>query len=461
MRVSVSDWAWFPKVEFTEERLRKLKDRLTIRPKRTHRRQSDPDPVYMYREKEDKGEEFIGVPRSYFMERRHLIHDITIETSPGITTSVPFVGDFKRDQGLAADAVMRNRQTGGLGSIIKASPGWGKTVTALGIWSKIGANALVVVHKSNLLNQWIKRIKGVYDEDGKVLRAGFAPKARVGVIRSSRCDFGPDFDITIATIQSLSRKFDEYPKEMWDSFGLVIADEVHRVAAPTWEKVVPRFKAGYRLGLSATPRRKDRAEDVFFYHIGEVVYASKARMVTPRLRRKYTDFILPRKPSFDPNRAAKEIQLRFLCANLERNKMIIDELLLAVESGRKVVVLSERRKHLERLDGLFKKIKPNGCVTGFYVGGMKQKELDRSELADIIWSTYQMAAEGVDIPSLDTAFLATPMSDVEQSVGRIMREYDDKKRPVITDFIDEGVRSFARLWNTRKAFYIKNGMYEG
>jgi superfamily II DNA or RNA helicase len=140
--------------------------------------------------------------------------------------------------------------------------------------------------------------------------------------------------------------------------------------------------------------------------------------------------------------------------------LIIEELLKAVEAGRKVVVLSERRRHLDTLEAMFSKVKPKNISTGFYVGGMKQVELDKSELADVVWGTYQMSSEGLDIPSLDTAFFATPMSDVEQAAGRVMREYDDKKRPVITDFIDDGVRSLSKMWNTRRSFYVKEGIYK-
>jgi superfamily II DNA or RNA helicase len=460
MQVSISDWAWFAKNEFSSDKLNELKRRLTIRPRRTHRKQADPVPVELYREARRGGIEVIGIPSSHFLERRHLQHKISIETTNGFKIAVPFNGSLKLDQESAVEEVLSHRAMGNLGGIVQAKPGWGKTVMALNTWTRMGCNALVVVHKSYLLNQWIKRIRGVQGEDGRVVREGFAPSARIGVIRSGRCEFGPDFDITIATIQSLRKRGDTYPKKMWESFGLLISDEVHRVAAPTWSGIVPRFTAAYRLGLSATPRRKDNAQDVFFYHIGEVIYVSKVKQVIPRLRRVYTNFTLKRLQTFDPNRASKEVQLRFLCANKERNALIIEELLKAVDAGRKVVVLSERRKHLDTLDEMFSRVKPKKISTGFYVGGMKQVDLDKSELADVVWGTYQMLSEGLDIPSLDTAFFATPMSDVEQAAGRVMREYDDKKKPVITDFIDDGVRSLSKMWNTRRSFYVKEGIYK-
>jgi len=247
---------------------------------------------------------------------------------------------------------------------------------------------------------------------------------------------------------------------LWSAFGLSISDEVHRVAAPSWSQVFPRFSAAYRLGLSATPRRADGAENVFFWHIGDIIYRSKTKRVTPRLRRILTDFTLYKTQNFDPNRVSKDIQLRFLCKNPERNRLIISELLKALKAGRKVAVLSERRKHLEILQNLFSTVKPDGCVDDFYVGSRTREQLEKASHADVIWCTYQMTKEGLDIPTLDTAFLVTPVADVEQTVGRIMREYEGKKEPIVTDFIDKNVRRFANLWNRRRFFYLREGIFK-
>jgi hypothetical protein len=341
------------------------------------------------------------------------------------------------------------------------------TVVSLGVWTRISRKAIVIVNKGFLLKQWVRRIKGRRNKAGELIQPGFAPNARVGIIRGKKCEYGDDYDISIAMIHSLSEHVDELPEEFWRSFGLVITDEVHRIGAPTWGNIVPRFYSAYRLGVTATPRRKDGAEKVFFWHIGEILHVSKVKRVTPRLRRIFTGLVFRSARSWDPNQASRESQIRKLAPNQERNALIIRELLIASKKGRKIIVLSERRRQLELLNEMFKKAAPTKMVKGkeipvtsaFYVGGMKEEELDESELADVLWSTYQMTAEALDIPALDTAFLASPVSDPEQSVGRIMREYGDKEPPIISDFIDAGVPEFARMWNKRKEFYIREGMY--
>lgn len=467
MDVIISNYAWLLKKQLPPGGLEKIKNKFTIRPRRTHPKQDDPLSVAMYIEEDER----IGIPRSYFLERRRLEHKLSFDTSDGRPLDMQFEGTLRSYQQDAVKDILRNREAGGMGGLVQAAPGWGKTVVSLGIWTKLNCSAIVIVNKSFLLRQWIKRIKGSQNKAGEIIRPGFVPGARVGIVQGSKLEYGEDYDITIAMIHTLSHRVDTLPSDFWSAFGLVITDEVHRIGAPTWGQVVPRFTAKYRLGVTATPRRKDRAENVFFWHIGEILHVSVVKRIVPRLRRIFTNLAFKSTRSWDANRASKESLIRKLVVDKERNDLITNELRYAAEKGRKIIVLSERRIHLEILEEKFKKINPIKTMIkegrevsmpvtmAYYVGGMKEEELDISESADVIWSTYQMASEALDIPSLDTAFLVSPWSDVEQSVGRIMREFEDKEPPVISDFIDGGVPEFAKLWNKRKEFYVREGMY--
>lgn len=463
MDITLSNYAWIKKSQLTASQIEKIKEKLTIKPRRTYRKQEDPDPIALYCEEEER----IGVPRSYFLERRQLDHNITVDVSMGRELSLEFNGNLRPDQAKAVNSVMMNRVSGGMGGVVQAAPGWGKTVMSLNLFTRIGRSTIVIVNKSFLLKQWMKRIKGTKDKEGKIIKPGYVPDAKVGIIQASKLEYGPNYDISIAMIHTLSEHVDDLPSDFWSSFGLVITDEVHRIGAPTWGCVVPKFNASYRLGVTATPRRKDRAESVFFWHIGEIIHVSKTKRVTPRLRRVFTRFVLRSSRSYNPELASPESQVRRLVADKDRNELIVSELLMAAKRGRKIIVLSERRKHLETLDEMFMEHKPTKKVDGkevpitsaYYVGGMKDEDLDESEMADVIWSTYKMAAEALDIEALDTAFFVSPVSDPEQAAGRIMRVYADKEPPVITDFIDAGVPEFARRWNSRKEFYVKEGMY--
>jgi len=448
MHVKIADWAWFSLSEFPASKLSMLKRELTVKPRRTSVHQKvDPEPIKLYRE--SRGH--IGVPRSFFTQQVALSgrkHHIDDQTSVGRELDIKFNGELKEDQKRGMAKVIEDRDSGSYGGIIQAAPGWGKTVAALGVWSAFNTTAVVLVQKEFLLNQWVKRIEQ------------FMPDACIGIIQKDKCEYGEDFDITVAMLQTLSRRMAEYPDDMWSSFGLLISDECHRVSAPSWVSIAPNFRARYRLGLSATPRRKDGTEDVFLLHLGNIIYRSRARRVVPRLRRIFTSFKPTKTRTFDLDRMSREIQLRHICKSPVRNDLIISEALKAIGAGRKIMVLSERRNHLEILKEKFDGLKMEKITSDFYVGGMKQSALDEAEKADILFCTYQMTKEALDIPALDTVFLTTPVGDVEQAVGRIMREYEGKKNPIITDFIDEHVSRFAQAWNTRKRFYIKEGMFK-
>jgi superfamily II DNA or RNA helicase len=318
---------------------------------------------------------------------------------------------------------------------------------AIGVICEIKKPTVVVVAQDFLVNQWRQRI------------ATFAPKARIGIIQGDRCEYGKDYDVSIAMLQSLVRRKDSYPSDMWKSFGLAITDEVHRVSAATWSETVPLFNSEYRLGVSATPRRKDGTENVFFWHIGPVIYKSTVKRMVPKLRRVFTGFDFYRSRGFDPASSSRETQIRMLCSDKARNELIVSELKKASDAGRKVIVLSERRKHLEVIQMMFNHIKKTECVVDYYVGGRPQEELDIAEGANVILSTYQMAKEALDIPALDTAFLVTPSSDVEQAVGRIMREHESKKEPVVVDFVDSKISRWSQQFEKRLAFYKREGMF--
>jgi predicted helicase len=104
---------------------------------------------------------------------------------------------------------------------------------------------------------------------------------------------------------------------------------------------------------------------------------------------------------------------------------------------------------------MYKKIVcKNLASVGYYIGGMSEIELKKSEKMQVILSSFPMSSEGLDIPTLNAEFLITPKTDIVQSVGRILRAKHKFSHPIIYDFIDtHGV--FQRQWLKRKAFYKK------
>jgi len=325
-----------------------------------------------------------------------------------------------------------NRQ----GGLICAPCGSGKTVLALKLADTIGRTLLVVVHKTFLVNQWrrlIQEYTSVKDDE-------------VGIVRQAKCEWEGK-KIVIALIQSLCSR--EYPDDFYRWAGHVMIDEVHRLPGPRWCDASMLFPAALRTGLTATPKRKDGMHKALDLTIGPIlaqgvsygvmpkVFQTKGRVhISARAYRPYE-----RQP--DGSRALSETRMylaRFLSLLIRqdnRNSWLVGEMLKACQERRKIFILSDRREHLDVLKGGFDASCRGQFSSGFYIGGMKAAELEESEKADAIFGTYAMASEALDIPAMDTLFLTTPRTAVEQAVGRILRDHDGKRTPSVVDVVDD------------------------
>jgi superfamily II DNA or RNA helicase len=255
------------------------------------------------------------------------------------------------------------------------------------------------------------------------------------------------------------------------------------------------------MGLTATPRRKDGAEDVFYYHIGEILYSAKTNAIVPSLRRVKTPITMspmrgPRGKMIAEDRLSHTQIVSQLVDDALRNKMISDEVASAVQKGRKIMVVSERLGHLRTLEKeiagtLLRMNLPFEPVldayTGeWYSGGVDangdprkrsrtEEDLKQAERANVVLATKQMIEEGLDIPAIDVLLLATPLGDAEQAVGRVRRHCkpseskckhlcpwragscEGKPHPIVVDIVDEKVPRLMNSHRRRLAFYREIG----
>lgn len=444
MDVTVTGWAWLPKSELTPDQIVNMERMLTVHPQKIGDypgEEPKPIPLFVH-----DGKERFGVPREFFFGNQRASHNIDLQVTEGSEDWWPaeFVGTLRPEQKTAVNEVVSMFRAGRMGGIIQAKPGWGKTVVALAIAAELGVPTIVVVHKEFLMDQWTERVEK------------FLPAAKIGRVQQDTCDFRGK-TVVMGMVHSLGGE-QPYPEALWGWPGLLIVDEVHRIGARTWAPVPPRFTAKYRLGFTATPRRKDGADDVFWQHIGPIIFAGKEERLRPTIKRVWSKFKLVKTDRFNPNLAPKALITRFLVKSRYRNDLIIDQLISALEAGRKILVLSERLQHLTDMESQLRKMWPAmvGEVSiGQYVGGRTKVQLERSAQAKVIFATIQYASEGLDIPAMDTLFLTTPMSDVEQAVGRIQRPYGDKKDPIVVDFRDDAIPMFEAMARKRDRFYTR------
>jgi superfamily II DNA or RNA helicase len=448
MNVRIDSWAWLPKQELSISQLQALKHALTVEPRKFgafEQEEEEDTRIDLFTETATH----IGVAREYFMAKRRSDHTIEMQVSDGDKSSWPgdvkFAKQLRNEQQTALNVLTASFRSGKLGGMVKAGCGWGKTVYACAAIASLNVPTLIVVHKDFLMSQWVERINE------------YLPEAQVGIAQQKRCDYQGK-NVVVGMVHSLGKG--KYPEEFYRWPGLIIVDECHRIGARTWASVPPRFPARFRLGLSATPRRKDGAENVFLYHLGPVLFQAREQRLKPKVRRVFSQFRLVQTERFNPNLAPESLISNFLCANQPRNAKIVEMMIEAVKAGRKLLVLTKRLEHIARMSDMFQRKWREECSGpvpsfGRYVGGMSEEDRYESSKATVIFATAQFASEGLDIPALDTLFLTMPMSDIEQAVGRILRPFEGKKDPVVVDIRDDLIGMFAGYAQARERQYVK------
>jgi superfamily II DNA or RNA helicase len=338
-----------------------------------------------------------------------------------------------------------------LGGIISVPCGFGKTIMAIYIACHFKKKTLFISHKDFLNEQFITSVKD------------FVPKARIGKIKQGVIDV-KDKDIVIATLQSLALR--EYDASVFKDFGLVIVDECHHIASEVFSRAFRKMTIKITLGLSATLNRKDGLRKVFEWYLGKSIYDFKVdKNSADMIVQVHKYFASSSEYSFiktfyngQPNIVAS---INNICSYKPRTLLIIDILksVLEKEKNRKVLVLSERKNQLKEIEQLIISENIANANYGYYVGGMKMCDLDISATKQIILATYQMSSEGLNIPTLNTLILASPISDIQQSVGRILREKkeDRKYTPLTIDIFDE--LSVVKNKGYRRLKYYKSNGY--
>ena len=393
------------------------------------------EPFPIYRESHKK----FYVPR-YFGESIYGEVDEVRIPDP-IPIHLEFKGELRDYQDKVVDIYKDNMNKGG--GLLEIPCGRGKTVMALKILSELSVKTLVVVHKGFLLNQWVERI------------SQFLPDAKVGTIQGQTIDIEGK-DIVIGMLQSLSMK--DYPQRMFESFGLIIVDEVHHIAAEVFVRSLFKIVTKYVLGLSATMQRKDGLSKVFKMFLGDIIYKEKPRgndKVLVKVIEYKTNDSEFNETNYDfRGNPAYSTMISKLCTYNHRSEFIIkvvkdlcDE---DKDNSRQIMILGHNKNLLTYL---FKAIEHrNVASVGYYVGGMKTEALKESESKKIIIGTYSMASEALDIKTLTTLVMATPKTDVTQSIGRILRT--NHCQPIVVDILDtHGV--FQRQGAKRRKYYVK------
>jgi superfamily II DNA or RNA helicase/very-short-patch-repair endonuclease len=392
----------------------------------------------------------IGLPRGCLGDVRAVLQDAGVRTvlrderEAGTNLGLCFHGELRADQQRAAEAMLKH-ETG----VLAATTAFGKTVIAAWLIAQRGVNALVLVHRRQLMDQWVDRLSSFLG----------VPTRTVGRIGGGRARATGRLDVAI--IQSLVRK--GVVDDRVAGYGHLIVDECHHLSAQSFENVARQAKARFVLGLSATVTRKDGHHPIIFMQCGPVRHRVDPR--TQAAARPFEHIVLVQPTSFVPLRDPepdRRLEFQSLYQGLvdddERNRRICADVVEAVSTGRSPLVLTERNEHLERLEaGIVGQV---AHVITLKAGlGKKQRIALAERLASVppdegrvILATGKHIGEGFDDPRLDALFLTLPVSwrgTVAQYAGRLHRLHDGKRDVRVYDYADLNVPMLARMFDRR------------
>ena len=411
----------------------KIKDELTVSPYLIFNKKQKPEPFPVYLE----NDKYLCVPKYYGLEK--LGKPYKNKEIIGEIININFKGILRDDQQEVINVVLPKLISDD-GGLLCLRPGFGKTTLSLYIASIFKVKTLVIVHKSFLLNQWKKRAEQFTD-------------ASIGIIQQNKIDIDGK-QIVIGMLQSIAK--DKYDSEIFRDFGLVIFDEAHHAPSKYFSKALPIIACKKTLSLTATPKRQDKLEKVLYWYFGPILYTIPSEKTDKLLVKSFKYNIDD--PKFKEYKLYdgtinRSKTINKLVEIKKRNDFIIQQLEeLLEEEERKILVLSDRIEHLNVLKDMLDNLEIT--TTSFYIGGMKQNKLDESEKAQVIFGTFSMASEALDIPDLNTLVMTTPRKEIEQTIGRILRKVH-QVQPIVVDIIDQ-LPSFARQGIARRKFYNNN-----
>ena len=320
-----------------------------------------------------------------------------------------------------------------------------------------GVNTLVLVHRRQLLDQWIDRLSEFLG----------IPSKQIGRLGGGRRKLTGKVDV--AMIQSLVRK--GIVNDCVADYGQVIVDECHHLSAHSFELVARAAKARFFLGLSATVTRKDGHHPIIFMQCGPVRHVVDAK--SEAIARPFEHTVIVRPTGFRPlveADADQRIQFqnlyRELIADNERNDLICRDVIRSVREGRSPLVLTERRDHLQTLAARIEPEARHVVVLQGGAGAKKSREMMdrlaqiRPDEERVLLATGKYVGEGLDDSRLDTLYLTLPVSwrgTISQYVGRLHRLSENKTEVRVYDYADLSVPMFSRMFDRRCEGYESIG----
>src|SRR3989344_2473300 len=385
----------------------------------------------------------ISLPRGFlekltnYLKEKNIAHKIVEEYKKHKVIKFKSSITLRKEQEKILESI-KNKTNG----IIVSPPGFGKTVIALEIIARLELPALILVNRNQLLSQWVERTEQFLG----------IPKTQIGTISGTRKKIGKQ--VTIATLQSLMRY--KNLKEIKNSFGVIIIDECHHIPAKTYRELIMLLESRYCFGLTATHERKYGSEKITEFMIGPVIAEIKSFNMSDNKTFEVsihpTKITLPFRYKIDHYEALAKV----ISFDSARNELVVQAILREIKSKRKVLVLTERKEHIEILNLYLRGETEIITVSGDDSARSRKIKFDQIKAGNfqVLLATGQLLGEGFDVHGVDTIVLAFPFSfegKLVQYIGRLRGEGIKQ----IIDFHDEKIEFLNHQFKKRKKFYKK------
>ena len=405
-----------------------------------------PDRVTALQELEDS----VIVPRGYLSEITSRLKQSgteykIIDSTTSVFTELDFFSsiELREKQVEAKSAILENKQ-----GLVMASPGFGKTTVALSTIIDISEKTLILIDKTELAKQWIDRASEQFGME-------------LGLIGDKEWKELPVTVATLQTLRSREEELDEY--NFWFNWGAVFYDESHHASSDTYYKIINKFPAKYRIGLSATKGKTVAKEKISELIFGNVIFEDKTNNLKPTIYKVHTNFNFDYQATEKVGNKVKRNNyqklIKELVDNEERNYLVAEKIVKEPDNAH--LVISRRLKHLE--DIMNKTIELGFPEENCYMLTGKESSDERIRIAKLadagavaIFST--VADEGLDIPRLDRIHLPFPSKNhetIRQQVGRGLRNHPHKTHTIVFDYVDVNIGVARNQWRNRMNKYYR------
>ncbi|NTS43094.1 DEAD/DEAH box helicase family protein [Flavisolibacter sp. BT320] len=330
--------------------------------------------------------------------------------------------------------------------VIVAPPGAGKTIIALNIIAEKQQPALIIVHRKQLMEQWIERAQTFLQ----------IPQNEIGKIGQGKSKIGKR--LTVATIQTLAKELEKAEQSgVTNAFGTIIIDECHHIPAESYRNTIAQLNSYYQYGLTATPFRKYNDGKLIFIHLGEIIAEIKSQDIgeakQPKVIIRNTELDVP----FNAKTDKFETLSKILVHDSARNKLILKDIVEELNSGKKAVILTERKEHIDSLNQYLKQSYEVVTLSGEDSESSRagKWKLVKEGAYQALITTGQYFGEGTDLNNAGTLFLVYPFSfegKLIQYIGRIQRS---EIHPIIYDYRDSKIDYLNKLFLKRNTYYRK------